>query len=52
MRFFEDMTQSRIAEKIGVSQMHVSRLITRSCTQVREAATGPAERSAEHAHAA
>jgi RNA polymerase sigma-B factor len=27
MRFVEDMTQSQIAEKIGISQMHVSRLI-------------------------
>lgn len=43
MRFFEDMTQSRIAEKIGVSQMHVSRLITRSCAQVRDVATEPVE---------
>ncbi|MFD6298285.1 SigB/SigF/SigG family RNA polymerase sigma factor [Streptomyces sp. NPDC060235] len=35
MRFFEDMTQTRIAERLGVSQMHVSRLITRSCQRVR-----------------
>ncbi|MGW2690233.1 SigB/SigF/SigG family RNA polymerase sigma factor [Streptomyces sp. NPDC001414] len=35
MRFFEDMTQSRIADKLGISQMHVSRLITRSCATVR-----------------
>ncbi|MGY0488968.1 SigB/SigF/SigG family RNA polymerase sigma factor [Streptomyces sp. WG-D5] len=56
MRFFEDMTQSRIAEKIGVSQMHVSRLITRSCARVRAVATGSADRSADrsadHAQAA
>ncbi|WP_240529595.1 SigB/SigF/SigG family RNA polymerase sigma factor [Streptomyces mangrovisoli] len=38
MRFFEDMTQSRIGEKLGLSQMHVSRLITRSCQRVREEA--------------
>ncbi|MFF7450427.1 MULTISPECIES: SigB/SigF/SigG family RNA polymerase sigma factor [unclassified Streptomyces] len=36
MRFFGDMTQSRIAEQLGISQMHVSRLISRSCGQVRE----------------
>ncbi|MFJ6509363.1 SigB/SigF/SigG family RNA polymerase sigma factor [Streptomyces sp. NPDC091879] len=35
LRFFEDMTQGRIAEKLGLSQMHVSRLITRSCARVR-----------------
>lgn len=38
MRFFEDMTQSRIAEKLGISQMHVSRLISRSCRRVRSEA--------------
>ncbi|MFE2298654.1 SigB/SigF/SigG family RNA polymerase sigma factor [Streptomyces sp. NPDC059445] len=38
MRFFEDMTQSRIAEKLGISQMQVSRLITRSCALVRQGA--------------
>ncbi|MFE0445582.1 SigB/SigF/SigG family RNA polymerase sigma factor [Streptomyces fungicidicus] len=35
MRFFEDMTQSRIADQLGISQMHVSRLISRSCARVR-----------------
>ncbi|MEU1335621.1 SigB/SigF/SigG family RNA polymerase sigma factor [Streptomyces sp. NPDC005865] len=40
LRFFEDMSQSRIAEEIGVSQMHISRLITRSCEQVRAHALG------------
>jgi RNA polymerase sigma-B factor len=29
LRFFEDMTQAEIAAEIGVSQMHVSRLIAR-----------------------
>ncbi|MDF3301254.1 SigB/SigF/SigG family RNA polymerase sigma factor [Streptomyces tropicalis] len=36
MRFFEDMTQSRIADRLGISQMHVSRLITRSCARIRD----------------
>jgi RNA polymerase sigma-B factor len=34
MRFFCDMTQSRIAEKLGISQMHVSRLISRTCASL------------------
>ncbi|MFB8000350.1 SigB/SigF/SigG family RNA polymerase sigma factor [Streptomyces sp. NPDC056002] len=38
LRFFEDMTQSRIAEKFGISQMHVSRLIRESCRRVRQEA--------------
>ncbi|GGS08940.1 RNA polymerase sigma factor [Streptomyces humidus] len=38
MRFFEDMTQSRIADQLGISQMHVSRLISRSCERVRNEA--------------
>ncbi|MET8448975.1 RNA polymerase sigma factor SigF [Streptomyces sp. NPDC005209] len=36
LRFFDDMTQSRIAEHLGVSQMHVSRLINRCCDRLRE----------------
>ncbi|MFD6415229.1 RNA polymerase sigma factor SigF [Streptomyces sp. NPDC060194] len=36
MRFFRDMTQSRIAEDLGISQMHVSRLITRCCAKIRD----------------
>ncbi|MFI2506852.1 RNA polymerase sigma factor SigF [Streptomyces sp. NPDC018972] len=36
MRFFDDMTQSSIAEELGISQMHVSRLISRCCGRVRE----------------
>ncbi|MEV0097265.1 SigB/SigF/SigG family RNA polymerase sigma factor [Streptomyces sp. NPDC050738] len=42
LRFFEDMTQARIADRLGISQMHVSRLISRSCAQVREHALGAA----------
>jgi RNA polymerase sigma-B factor len=38
MRFFRDMTQSSIAEDLGISQMHVSRLITRCCTRLRDQA--------------
>ena len=35
LRFFKNMTQSQIAEEIGVSQMHVSRLLTRTLSQLR-----------------
>ncbi|MGW6492713.1 SigB/SigF/SigG family RNA polymerase sigma factor [Streptomyces sp. NPDC055056] len=45
MRFFNDMTQTRIAEKIGVSQMYVCRLIAKSCARVREAAMEPNQAS-------
>ncbi|SDJ55055.1 SigB/SigF/SigG family RNA polymerase sigma factor [Streptomyces indicus] len=38
LRFFEDMTQQAIAERLNLSQMHVSRLISRSCSKVREQA--------------
>ncbi len=36
MRFFEDKSQTEIAEAIGVSQMHVSRLLRRSLSKLRE----------------
>jgi RNA polymerase sigma-B factor len=36
LRFFRGMTQSQIAEQIGISQMHVSRLIRRSLEKIRE----------------
>jgi RNA polymerase sigma-B factor len=39
MRFLEDLTQSEIAGRIGVSQMHVSRLIRRALGRLEAAAT-------------
>lgn len=36
------MTQQRIADQLGMSQMHVSRLITRTCAAVRDQALDPA----------
>jgi RNA polymerase sigma-B factor len=41
LRFFENMTQSQIAERLGISQMHVSRLLARSLATVREGAQMP-----------
>ncbi|WP_432197313.1 RNA polymerase sigma factor SigF [Streptomyces sp. bgisy027] len=35
LRFVEELTQAQIAEQIGVSQMHVSRLISRILKQLR-----------------
>jgi RNA polymerase sigma-B factor len=35
LRFFGNMTQAQIAEQVGVSQMHVSRLLTKALTRLR-----------------
>ncbi len=35
LRFVDELSQSQIADKMGISQMHVSRLITRSLTLLR-----------------
>jgi RNA polymerase sigma-B factor len=37
LRFFKGMTQSEIAERLGISQMHVSRLLNRTLSRLREA---------------
>ena len=36
LRFVEDMTQSQIAERIGHSQMHVSRILRSTLQKIRE----------------
>jgi RNA polymerase sigma-B factor len=36
LRFFEGLTQSQIAQQVGISQMHVSRLIRRALEKIRE----------------
>jgi RNA polymerase sigma-B factor len=40
LRFGDNLTQSEIAEKVGVSQMHVSRLIRRALERVRSTTEG------------
>src|SRR3954462_5951399 len=36
LRFFKGLTQSQIAQQVGISQMHVSRLIRRSLEKIRD----------------
>jgi RNA polymerase sigma-B factor len=39
LRFFGNLTQSQIAAELGISQMHVSRLLARTLAQLRERLT-------------
>nr|WP_299051757.1 RNA polymerase sigma factor SigF [uncultured Nocardioides sp.] len=41
LRFFKNMTQTQIAAEIGVSQMHVSRLLSRTLDQLRTSLQDP-----------
>ncbi len=41
LRFFDGLTQSEIARRVGFSQMQVSRLLTRSVAQLRSLAQQP-----------
>jgi RNA polymerase sigma-B factor len=36
LRFFAGLTQSEIAQQVGLSQMHVSRLLSRTLARLRE----------------
>jgi len=36
LRFFDGLTQAEIAERVGISQMHVSRLLMRSLDELRD----------------
>ncbi|MPZ71305.1 MAG: sigma-70 family RNA polymerase sigma factor, partial [Actinobacteria bacterium] len=37
LRFYKGLTQSEIADRLGISQMHVSRLLNRTLMHLREA---------------
>ena len=39
LRFFANMTQSQIGEEVGISQMHVSRLLSRTLVRLRKGLT-------------
>jgi RNA polymerase sigma-B factor len=41
LRFYGNMTQAEIGETLGISQMHVSRLLTQSLNYLRECLLGP-----------
>lgn len=45
MRFFEDMTQTQIAARFGISQMHVSRLLAKTLERLRTVLTADPEDS-------
>ena len=38
LRFYDGLTQSEIADRVGISQMHVSRLLARTLEQLRQRA--------------
>jgi RNA polymerase sigma-B factor len=40
LRFMEDLNQAEIGERVGISQMHVSRLLRRSLNRLNAVATG------------
>ena len=52
LRFFEGLTQREIADQVGISQMHVSRLIRRSVEALRASIDAPVAAEPAMAHAA
>lgn len=44
MRFVEELSQVEIAERLGISQMHVSRLLARSIAKLHRAVEAPSDR--------
>ncbi len=43
LRFVDDLTQSEIAERIGCSQVHVSRILRGALQRLRESADAEPE---------
>ena len=43
MRFYGNLTQTEIGERLGISQMHVSRLLARALGHLKSRLLGPAE---------
>jgi RNA polymerase sigma-B factor len=44
MRFFDDLSQTQIAQRLGISQMHVSRLLRRALQKMQAYLRGTGER--------
>jgi RNA polymerase sigma-B factor len=42
LRFFGNLTQTQIAKQVGISQMHVSRLLAKTLAHLREGLLGSA----------
>ena len=43
MRFYGNLTQTEIGERLGISQMHVSRLLARALSHLKSRLLDPAE---------
>jgi RNA polymerase sigma-B factor len=41
LRFEEDLTQSEIGRRVGLSQMHISRLLRQAVARLREVSEEP-----------
>jgi RNA polymerase sigma-B factor len=41
MRFYGNLTQTEIGDRLGISQMHVSRLLSRALEHLRNQLTEP-----------
>ena len=48
MRFYGNLTQTEIGERLGISQMHVSRLLARALSHLKDKLLDPAETSDAH----